>query len=388
MDKRFEKSPTGRLIKTSHGADAFTPNPLPPRINAARHISSVVEAASALGELNGAARRLANPQILLRPLRNREALTSSAIEGTHSTAEDLALLDAGDIGEVRNETREVRNYAIALNNSMNHIEECGAITQFLIRSIHRQLMANLPDSNSAVRPGEYKVEQNYIGGKRGQIQTARFVPPPPLETKLCMDDLENYLASDHSEKPHPLIDAALVHYQFETIHPFSDGNGRVGRILIPLLLKKNKVPGAHLLYVSPAIESRKDDYIDLMFAVSRDGDWDSWIDFFLGVITISAHSAIDVVDRLIALQERYARIARESSQSSNLRTLVDMLFTTPVVTIPNVRDFIGVTYRAAAGLVEKLVEARILFEAPNRPIKTFIAPEIILIARDEDSQRL
>lgn len=383
MDASFVKSPTGHLVKTMSGVSAFIPAPLPPQWQEARHFRAATEAASALGELAGATRRLPNPALLLRPLQSREALTSSAIEGTYSNEENLALLDAGAGVEPRDDTREVQNYAIALKAALAHIEDGGSISQLLIRAIHKQLLEGARGAAPGVVPGEYKSEQNFIGGRRGRIDLARFIPPPPLAAADAMAELERYLAKPPELRPHPLIDAALVHYQFETIHPFADGNGRVGRILIPLILKKGGLPGADLLYVSPFIEKSRDDYISLMYDVSRVGAWDDWINYFLRAVRASAETAIAAADRLRALHDDYAKLAVEHSQSGNLRRLVDMLFESPVVTIPAVKRVLRVTYPTAQALTEKLVGAGVLTEVLQKPARTFIAIRIVRVASQD-----
>ena len=166
MDPLFSTSPSGHLVSTVNGAKAFIPRPLPPKIDGGVHLTAIAEASAALGELNGSARRLSNPALLLRPLQSREALTSSAIEGTYSTEEDLALLEADASTPFRNDAREVQNYAFALRESLASIAAGVPITQALIKAVHRRLLSGLPSNSPSVRPGEYKIEQNFIGGKQ------------------------------------------------------------------------------------------------------------------------------------------------------------------------------------------------------------------------------
>lgn len=386
MDPEFARSPTGKLVETVEGQLAFVPNPLPPAIDYTPHLNLLSEAASALGELNGASRRLANPNILLAPLRRQEALSSSAIEGTYSTATDLALLEADETAKASEDTREVRNYALALDFAISHLDNA-PVSQWLLRSIHRQLLSGLSRIETTDSPGEYKTVQNFIGQRRQKIRDARFVPPPPLETRACMDSLEEYLRSDDASAIPPLIDAALAHYQFETIHPFGDGNGRVGRILIPIRLIQRKVAGGRLLYPSPYLADHKDEYIDALYEVSRSGAWSNWINFFLTAVRETASSAIHTIDRLIELQNRYQSEARRISRSANLGALVDYLFERPVVTIPRVCDMLSITYRSASQLVDHLVDEKILVEAPNIYPKTFVAMEIILVGRGDENKR-
>jgi Fic family protein len=382
MDNRFRQSPSGRLVRTTKGVDAFVPAPLPPTIDYGLYVHEVADAVAALGELEGASRRLANRSLLLIPLRRSEALTSSAIENTYSTAEDLALLDIDDGAKAHDDTREVWNYGSALEFGFDHLSEGGTLSQWLIKSIHQRLMRGVGRKGERdVKPGEYKSEQNYIGGRRNDIASGRFVPPPPLEAALCMTELEKFLGAATDKRIHPLVEAALVHYQFETIHPFADGNGRVGRILIPLHMHARNVLGATLLYVSPYIERNKDTYIDRLYEVSRDGAWDAWIRFFLEAVKETSRAATGVVDSLVALKARYAALAPTLAKTANLGRLFDLLFERQVVTVPMVRDHLSVTYRAASKLIDKACDAGVLVEAPHRPMKTFVALEIVRLAR-------
>ena len=228
---------------------------------------------------------------------------------------------------------------------------------------------------SKARPGEFKVLQNYIGAR--DIDSARFIPPPPDKALACLSDLERYLHRDDREQIPALIDAALVHYQFEAIHPFADGNGRVGRMLITLQLYMRGVLRQPILYLSPVLERRKDEYIDLMFDVSRKGEWTPWVSFFLDVVAESSRSAITTADALLALQREYRIRAAGAGRSSNLLTIIDHLFRAQMVTIPSIATLLGVTYRSAQLNVEALTSVGILSEypGPSNP-KYFIASEI------------
>lgn len=382
MDPSFALSPAGRLVSTVLGRQAFAPHPLPPTLDYGPHLTLLSEAAGAVGELHGASRRLANPDILLRPLQRSEALSSSEIEGTYSTAADLALLEADETLPASEETREVWNYGRALRFGVAHLEQA-EMSQWLIKSIHVRLLQGLQRVEGGAPPGEYKAAQNYIGMRGQRLENARFVPPPPLEAKACMDQLEEYLTDADSFSIPPLIDAALVHYQFEAIHPFDDGNGRVGRIMIPLRLIQRGVTGGSLLYPSPYLADHRDEYIDALYEVSRIGDWARWIEFFLTAMRETARASIKVIDQIINLQAEYHKIARGISRSANLGGLVDLLFERPVVTIPMVSENLSITYRAARQLVERLVEHDMLFEAPGMYPKTFVALKIVRIGRGD-----
>lgn len=382
----FQAEATGKLVLTPYGVPAFVPNPLPPAIDFAKLSMPLMKAAQAIGELNGASRRLTNPYILVRPLQRREALTSSAMEGTFTTADELLLADAGIDERPDQASLEVRNYLRALSETMNMLQnQALPICHKMIKRAHEILLARVGSYRGANRsPGQYKQDQNAIGGVGRGIENARFVPPPPKESENCMDELEAYINREDQDAIPPLIDLALVHYQLETIHPFSDGNGRVGRMLVSLMAVERKILDSPLLYVSPELENRKDEYIDLMLRVSTHGEWTEWLKFFLEVIEKSARASISVIDRLLTLQSEYREKVTLASRSANAVALVDRLFDAPIVTVRDVQNEFGVTYRAARNTIDKLIEQEILVEISGHYPTVFIAPKIMRVA-DSDT---
>ena len=220
---------------------------------------------------NGIGRTLPDPYLLIRPLQAQEALTSSSMEGTYTTLGDLLLVEAG-AGEQNRapDTREVLNYRRALSAAIESLNEF-PLSLRTLRDAHATLLGGVAKRRGAnVRPGEFKQHQNFIGAY--EIENARFVPAPREQTMTCMSDLEKFIHRDDRNGLPALVDAALIHYQFETIHPFADGNGRVGRMLITLHLFAAKLIKQPVLYLSPALEQHKDEYIDRMYAVSKTGD--------------------------------------------------------------------------------------------------------------------
>lgn len=195
-----------------------------------------------------------------------------------------------------------------------------------------------------------------------------------------MDELEAYINREERSDVDSLIDLALVHYQFETIHPFSDGNGRVRRMLISLMAVERNLFELPLLYISLELEDNKDQYIDLMLEVSQKGMWENWINFFLNVVAESARNSVQVIDKLLALQEQYRADISQASRTSNAVALVDLLFERPLVSVRTVQDEFNVTYRAARNTINKLVERGILYEVPKRHPAVFIALEIMKVA--------
>lgn len=375
----FAQSPSGRLVPTERGQWAFVPNPLPPMLDDATRASlgaTLAEASAAVGELNGIGRLLPDPYLLISPLQAQEALTSSSMEGTYTTLDDLLLVEAGAGDENRApDTREVLNYRLALSEAIASLDRVPLCLRTL-REAHRRLLGGVARHRGAsVQAGEFKRSQNFIGAY--EIERARFVPPPPSETLACLDDMERFI---HAPTPtiHTLIDSALLHYQFETIHPFADGNGRVGRMLITLHMFHTGLIRHPILYLSPTLEGRKDEYIDRMYAVSQVGDWLGWIRFFLDAVTDAARQAIDTADRLRQVEKRYRAALQQAGRSANLLTIVDLLFRTPVVSIPQLAEHLGVTYRGAQMNVKSLVEAGVLHEhdGTSNP-RLFVARDIL-----------
>jgi Fic family protein len=379
LDKAaFQHSPAGRLVPTLNGQSGFVPNPLPPVLSSDAILTGLVNATQALGELNGVLRTLADPYLLIQPLQAREALTSSSMEGTFTTVDALLLAEAGFGGEQAqsNDTREVFNYSVALRKAVSSLEKI-PLSLRTIRGAHGDLMRGVTRVRGAhARAGEFKEHQNWIGA--AAIEAARFVPTPPSETLNCLNQLELYLHRSDRDQTPALIDAALMHYQFETIHPFADGNGRVGRILIPVMLYERGALTHPALFLSHALERRKDDYIDCMFEVSRSGDWIAWINFFMEIVAQTCRDTIATADTLLTMRERYRKQLQEAGRSALLLSSVDRLFIHPVFSIPQLAGHLDVTYPAAQKNLNTLLRLGIVEEidGTSHP-KYFAAREIL-----------
>lgn len=372
----FKDSPAGRLVPTIHGCMAFVPHPLPPPPLDLAHLAIPLEKANlAVGELNGIARTLPNPYLLMRPFMRVEAIASSKIEGTVTTLPELLMLEAGqDDSRARNDTKEVRNYQTALRYGLEQLPNL-PVSSRLMSEMHVRLMDGVsPARGALIRPGEFKRDQNWIGART--IQNARFVPPPPAEAIDALSDLEKYI---HSDDGNPLlVRLALIHYQFETIHPFPDRNGRIGRLLIPLLLSERKVMNQPLLYISSYFERHYDEYIDGLYEVSRRGAWNSWIRFFLEGVAAAGRDAIEKGAALQDLRKRYLQKVQAARSSALLAKLIDSLFAVPATTIGDARDELGISYNAAKNNIRRLVDLSILSPGADdeRP-QYFFATEII-----------
>ncbi len=356
MDKAaFEHSPSGRLVPTIEGAWAFVPNPLPPPgLDVGSLVGPLAEASQALGELNGIGRTLPNPYLLIRPLQRREAVSSSSMEGTHTTLSDLLLLEAGASADTAPDTQEVLNHVQALEYGVSKLPEL-PLSHRLLCEMHERLLSGVArHRGAAVQAGAIKRDQNWIGGS-GRITDARFVPPPPNETIQVLKDLENYLNRADRKNYPAIIDAALSHYQFEAMHPFADGNGRIGRMLITLMLTDRGALSQPLLYMSPYLEGQKDRYIDLMFEVSRKGEWTPWIRFFMDAVVASASEAIKIVKRLQDLQKSYREKFQTAKRSALLLRMIDLAFERPALSVSSIAQDLGVTYQGALNNVNILI---------------------------------
>lgn len=378
----FKNKPAGKTVRNLEGHWTFVPTPLPPKLDYSLLAKPLAKAMQQIGELKGASRRTQNPYIFIIPLQRREALTSSAMEGTHTNIDDLVLEEEGIAKNSSEDARETSNYGVALRRATQKLKEL-PISHRLIKEAHRQLLSGLSDGRGAnKRPGEYKVHQNWIGGTK-QIETARFVPPSPEQTQICMDELEKYINRPVDEPADKLIDLALVHYQFETTHPFADGNGRIGRMLITLMALQSGLLDLPLLYLSPYLEQNKDEYIEKMFRVSAYSEWENWIIFFLNAIVETCKAAIVTIDQLVLLQSQYRKTAAAAGRSAKLMQVVDQLFESPFLTVPRTQEKFGVTYRAAQMILEKLVAAGILKELAGTHPKYYYAPEVLRISRGQ-----
>lgn len=383
----FSRDSPGALVPTERGALAFVPAPPPSTLTLDdASIRSLASAERALGQLTGtlrAAGRQVNPHLVSAPLQRREALASSRIEGTHATPEQLVLLElesdvrGGERGAA-SETREVLNYVRALNHGFQRLSDLPVCLRF-IKELHAILMEGVRGDE---QPGDFRNVQNFIGATQ-DIREARFVPPPVPDMIRCLEELETFMNAADDALPH-LVRLALIHYQFETIHPFRDGNGRVGRLLIPLLLCSYSKLETPALYLSPYLERRRTQYTDLMLRVSQVGDYHAWIRFFLESVEGSALESITRAEALLMLREQYHRRLQSARSSALLSKLVDALFERPSINIAGAAKLLGITYAPASANVKKLVDAGIVVEVTGRKRdQLFVAREILAVADGE-----
>src|SRR5947207_3013947 len=275
--------------KVSQGTySAFLPAPLTPVLDwTPRLIGVLSEADRLIGRLAGEGGRLPNPHVLIRPFVRREAVLSSKIEGTQATLGELLAAEAGAVvARSPEDLREVGNYVVALEHGIARLGKIRICVR-LVRELHEKLMTGVRGQQAA--PGQFRKTQNWIGKPGSTIQTASFIPPPPGEVQPCLAAWERFL---HESNLPPLVTIGLAHYQFEAIHPFRDGNGRVGRLLITLFLIERKILPTPLLYLSAFFESSRRDYYDNLRAVRTDGAWKGWLGFFLSGVEQTARDAV------------------------------------------------------------------------------------------------
>jgi Fic family protein len=352
---------------------AFVPDPLPPDIQIDADLARATESASiALGNLNGLGRMLPNPLLLTRPFVRREALASSRIEGTRADFHHLVLVEAErDQKEPDPDIQEVTNYMQALMAGWRSQPD-RPFTAGYIMDLHQLLTTGVRGQHK--RPGELRSVQVLIAGPMDDLSQARFVPPPASDVRALLDDLTRYVSDDMGFPA--LIRLALVHYQFETIHPFLDGNGRIGRLLMPLILSGWGILDYPLLYLSEYFERHRDEYIDHLYTVSQRGAWREWILFVLRAIERQANDAFTRSRDLLAARQ-HLRAQYQARRSGHILTVVDRLFERPTTTYQDVVDLTGVAFNTARTIVQGLVSDGVLVEATGgRRNQVFFAPQI------------
>lgn len=324
--------------------------------------------------LEGIGRNVPNPGILLRPLESREALQSSRLEGTYITAKEFLLfdLDTEIQPDRRSDWREVHNYREALKHGQARPSGLPLCLR-LILDLHRILMQGI--ARTGVNPGRFRDGQVAIGSN------LRFVPPPPHLIQEGLHDFEKYI--HQSTPPDPLIHCFLCHYQFETIHPFSDGNGRVGRLLLALMLQQQCGLSKPWLYLSDVLERRREEYCDLLFEVSARGAWTDWLGFCLQATIDQATETIERCDRLQNVRESIMQRVSECGGNVRLNQIVEQLFISPFIQVVDLPEILGVTFPTARSDCSRLEAAGVLTQIPNKSPITYFSPEIFNVAYDK-----
>lgn len=369
---------SGRYTRCKGDYSAFIPNPLPPNITWNTKLTKALSDADVLiGKLAGEGKRLPNPHLLMRPFLRREAVLSSRIEGTQSTLGELLAKEAGaNVERSPDDLREVGNYVAAIEYGIKRLGTL-PLSLCLVRELHEKLMKGVRGETAT--PGEFRRTQNWIGIPGSTLTNAAFIPPPPHELMSCLGEWENFLR-DRSTPP--LVQIAMIHYQFEAIHPFPDGNGRVGRLLITLLLIERDILPTPLLYLSAFFEATRRDYYDLLLAVSLKGNWEEWLEYFFNGVARQSEDALSRAERINKKLDAWKKMTSEAS-SKTLLQVIDMIAANPFVTVKGVAKKLKVAFTTAQRSVDKLEDLKILRQTDKaRRDRVYCAKDIFDILEE------
>ena len=338
----------GRLVQQPTGYKAFIPAPLPPEpplVYGGELQSLLSDADRNLGRLDALASMLPNPDLFVAMYVRHEAVLSSQIEGTQSTLEDVLAFEADVLrDDTPKDVEEVVNYVRAMNHGLNRLPEL-PLSLRLLREIHAELMKGVRGGEKS--PGEFRTTQNWIGGRGSSLRNAAFIPPPPYEAMNALGQLENFLHAQRMQVP-LLIRCGLAHAQFETIHPFLDGNGRVGRLLITLMLCEEKALSRPLLYLSLFLKAHRAEYYDRLTAIRTQGHWEQWLMFFLRGVSTTALAATQTAKDIVALRDAHRN---DVAKNAKALALLDHLFRHPTVSVNHVRTLMACTFPTASKLI-------------------------------------
>jgi Fic family protein len=372
-----KKKISGRYIKAA-GYEAFIPNPLPPEIIwTDQLIRSMSDADRLIGQLSGEGKQLPNPHLLMRPFIKREAVLSSRIEGTQATLGELLASDAGAaVNRSPDDLREVGNYVSAMDYGIKRLNTL-PLSLRLVRELHEKLMEGVRGNHAT--PGQFRKTQNWIGPAGCTLQNAAYIPPSPDLLRDCLGIWEQFL---HVKNIPPLVQAGLLHYQFEAIHPFLDGNGRVGRLLIILFLVERKVLTTPLLCISAFFEATRNEYYSRLLAVSQASQWNQWLEYFLNGITRMSEDVLSRAERINSVLESW----REKIAGQKPKVLfdaVDLLAENPYWTVKKLSERLQVAFTTAQRAINVLVEKGILSQVDNARRDRVFCAEAIMKILDE-----
>jgi Fic family protein len=375
--------PHGAWIRQPAGYLAFMPAPLPVPLRWDPELLLLLSAADrAVGRLAGEGRRLPNPHLLIRPFLQREAVLSSRIEGTQATLGDLLAADAGAAPPKDPEDlKEVANYVTALERGLKRLRTL-PLSLRLVKELHADLMRGVRGETAT--PGEFRRSQNWIGRPGSTLTSATYVPPPSDRLMECLDPWEKFL---HDESLPPLVHAALVHAQFEAIHPFLDGNGRVGRLLLTLLLSERSVLPTPLLYLSAYFESEREEYYARLLGTTQRSEWDEWLAYFLRGVEREAQDALGRILRVDDLVAKW-RTRLAGGVSKLPERALDLLVQNPYCTVGGLAKELGVAFTTAQRAVDRLESAAILAKASQSPRnRVYVARQLLDILQRADARR-
>lgn len=384
MMNQLLDSDIGTLVPIVEGQKAFIPDRLPDNIALDSSIIYLLDEASrAVATLSGVGETISNPNLLIRPFLRREAVLSSKIEGTQASISDLLLHEASGIRHATGDIVEVANYARALEHGIERLEEL-PICMRLINEVHTVLLRGVRGGDK--RLGEFRPSQVWIGTPGTPIQKARFIPPPPQYIHDLMADLERFI-NEETLMP-PLVQCALLHYQIETIRPYVDGNGRIGRLLIPLFLNSKQILSKPLLYISAYFEADRDKYYDELFNTSKTGDWNAWLQYFLKGVAEQAEDALLRTRRVRELHEKYRELLQNRRESGNTLNLLDQLFMRVFITAPSAARVLDVTPAGSRRILERLEDAGIVNAIEETRPRIYVARELLEIIESPTARDL
>jgi Fic family protein len=371
----------GRYVRCAEGYTAFVPNALPPKIEwSPALVRALSEADRTIGRLAGEGAQLPNPHLLIRPFVRREAVFSSRIEGTQATLGELLAAEVGAaVDRSPDDLREVANYVLALEHGVARLEIL-PVSLRLVLELHKKLMEGVRGSHAT--PGEFRRSQNWIGPPGGTLANASYIPPPPNELMGCLGDWEKFL---HDRSLPPLVQIALAHYQFEAIHPFLDGNGRVGRLLITLQLVDQRVLPTPLLYLSAFFEATRPDYYARLQGVRTRGEWEEWLVYFLNGVARQSEDALSRAQR-INLHLKDWRLAVAGDSSKTTTRLLDLLAANPYLTVKSTARQLKVAFTTAQRAVKKLEKLSIVRQAGESKRDRIYCASAILEILDEPAK--
>ncbi len=378
----FSNQAPGKVIRTLNDYEAFLPNPLPPDTAwSNKLLAALSQADRSLARLAEVGKSFPVPHVVVKPFIRKEAVLSSQIEGTRTTFQELLSFEAGQLSLFRDieDTREVHNYVQAIDYGLERLETF-PLSIRLIREIHEILMQGV--RGECMTPGKVRRSQNWIGRPGATLEKARYVPPPPKEMHDCLSDLEKFIHVD-SDLP-PLLRIGMIHYQFEAIHPFLDGNGRVGRLLVTFLFVAWDLLSQPLLYLSNFIDINRQEYYDRLLAVSQKGEWEAWLLFFLEGVHSQAEDASQRISRLENLRLSYREMFAKDRSRATLETVVDYLIGSPITSITQAQEALNIgSFNMIQRNIEKLEALGIVREVTgNQRNRIYHAEEILKVLEE------
>ena len=371
--QRLSDSPCGETVPIGGGQSAFIPNPLPRELAMSSRLVLLLDNASrAVATLAGVGETVPNPHVLAQPFIRREAVLSSRIEGTLASLSDVLAYEASGRKRSGGDVEEVGNYVVALEYGIERLESL-PISFRLVNELHERLMSGVRGEDKM--PGHFRTTQVWIGAPGSSIRDARFVPPPPERLRDLFFEWESFVNESHNLPP--LVRCALMHYQIETIHPYLDGNGRIGRLLITLFLIDSGVLRTPLLYLSAYFERDRQRYYDELLNVSVTGDWERWLTYFLGGVYRESLDVLERIRRVRSLQEEWRETLLSRRESSNGLRLLEDLFVRPITTVSRVSRLLEVSDPGARRVLGRLIDAGIVNRIESFRPNLYVAQRLI-----------